>query len=133
MKLYYSPGACSLAGHIALHEADMKFELVKVDLKTHKLGDGRSFKEINPKGSVPALEFDDGDILTENIAILSHIADQYPALAVPGKRGRDRLLEMLATCRRSCTRRSPRCSTPTRPTSTSSRPPTRSAKSSPSS
>jgi glutathione S-transferase len=96
MKLYYAPGACSLADHIALQEADMKFDLVKVDLRTHKLEDGRSFKEINPKGYVPALELDDGEILTENVAILSHIADQYPALAVPGKHGRDRLLEMLA-------------------------------------
>ena len=96
MKLYYSPGACSLADHIALQEADIKFDLVKVDLKTHKLEDGRSFKEINPKGYVPALELDDGEVLTENVAILSHIADRYPALAVPGKRGRDRLLEMLA-------------------------------------
>jgi glutathione S-transferase len=96
MKLYYSPGACSLADHIALQEADMKFDLVKVDLKTHTLEDGRSFKEINPKGYVPALELDDGEILTENVAILAHIADRYPALAVPGKHGRDRLLEMLA-------------------------------------
>ena len=53
MILYYSPGACSLADHIALHEAGMKFDLVKVDLKTHKLDDGRSFTEINPKGYVP--------------------------------------------------------------------------------
>ena len=64
MKLYYSPGACSLADHIALNEADMKFDLVKVDLKTHTLGDGRSFRDINPKGYVPALEFDDGEVLT---------------------------------------------------------------------
>ena len=96
MKLYYSPGACSLADHIALHDADMKFDLVKVDLKTHKLEDGRSYKEINPKGSVPALQFDDGEVLTENVAVLSYIADEDPALTVKGHHGRYRLLEMLA-------------------------------------
>ena len=96
MILYYSPGACSLADHIALHEADMKFDLVKVDLKKHQLEDGRSFIEINPKGYVPALQFDDGEVLTENIAILTMIADKYPALMAPGQFGRYRLLEMLA-------------------------------------
>jgi glutathione S-transferase len=96
MILYYSPGACSLADHIALNEADMKFDLMKVDLKTHKLENGRSFTEINPKGYVPALQFDDGEVLTENIAILSLIADRYPALMAPGQFGRHRLLEMLA-------------------------------------
>src|SRR4051794_22208323 len=69
MILYYSPGACSLADHIALHEADLKFDLVKVDLKTHKTDDGRSFFDINPKGYVPALQLDDGEVLTENVAI----------------------------------------------------------------
>ena len=96
MKLYYSPGACSLADHIALHEAGMKFDLVKVDLKTHKLEDGRSFFDINPKGHVPALQFDDGEVLTENVAILSFIADQHPALDAGGELGRYRRLEMLA-------------------------------------
>ena len=96
MILYYSPGACSLADHIALHEADMKFDLVKVDLRTHQLEDGRAFTEINPKGYVPALQFDDGEVLTENIAILAMIADKYPALMAPGQFGRYRLLEMLA-------------------------------------
>lgn len=96
MKLYYSPGACSLADHIALHEAGIPFQLAKVDLKTHKLDDGRPYTEINPKGSVPALQFDDGEVLTENIAILSYIADQKPDLIPPGHRGRYRLLEMLS-------------------------------------
>ena len=96
MTLYYSPGACSLADHIALHEAGEKFNLVKVNLKTHKLEDGRAFKEINPKGYVPALQFDNGDVLTENIAILTKIADRHPALMAPGEHGRYRLLEMLA-------------------------------------
>jgi glutathione S-transferase len=96
MKLYYSPGACSLADHIALHEAGMKFDLVKVDLKTHKLEDGQSFFDINPKGYVPALQFDDGKVLTENVAILSFIADRHPALDAQGELGRYRRLEMLA-------------------------------------
>ena len=96
MILYYSPGACSLADHIALEEADMKFDLEKVELQTHKLGDGRSYYEINPKGYVPALQFDDGEVLTENVAILTAIADRYPALIPPGQFGRYRLLEMLA-------------------------------------
>ena len=96
LTVYYSPGACSLASHIALHEAGEKFNLVKVDLKTHALEDGRSFNDINPKGYVPALQFDNGDVLTENVAILSKIADRHSALAAPGEYGKYRLLEMLA-------------------------------------
>jgi glutathione S-transferase len=96
MKLYYAPGACSLADHIALLEADMKVDLVKVNLKTHTLDDGRSYRDINPKGYVPAIELDDGELLTENVAILSYIADRYPALMAPGPLGRYRLLEMLS-------------------------------------
>lgn len=96
ITLYYSPGACSLADHIALHESGVKFDLVKVNLKSHTLEDGRAFTEINPKGYVPALQFDDGEILTENIAILTVIADRHPALMAPGQFGRYRLLEMLA-------------------------------------
>jgi glutathione S-transferase len=96
MKLYYSPGACSLADHIALHEAGMPFNLEKVDLRTHRLEDGRSYTEINPKGSVPALQFDDGLVLTENVAILSYIADQKAELIPGGPLGRYRLIEMLA-------------------------------------
>jgi glutathione S-transferase len=91
MILYYSPGACSLADHIALEEADMKFDLEKVELQTHNLGDTRS-----PKGYVPALQFDDGEVLTENVVILNAIADRCPALIPPGQFGRYRLLEMLA-------------------------------------
>ncbi len=96
MKLYYSPGACSLADHIALHEAGMAFDLVKVDLKTHKLEDGRAYMGINPAGYVPALQFDDGEVLTENVAILTYIGDQKPAPLPDGPLGRYRLLEMLA-------------------------------------
>lgn len=96
MKLYYSPGACSLADHIALHEADIKFDRVRVDLKTRLTEDGRKFDEINPKGYVPTLELDGGEILTENVAILSWIAQRQPSLAPEGELGRSRLLEMLA-------------------------------------
>jgi glutathione S-transferase len=96
MILYYAPGACSLADHIALHEANIAFNRVRVDLKTHATEDGRDFTHINPKGYVPALEFDDGYVLTENIAILAWIADQAPQLAPQGELGRYRLLETLA-------------------------------------
>ena len=96
MKLYYAPGACSLADHIALIEADLKADLVRVDLKGHKLDDGGSLYDVTPKGYVPILELDDGARLTENVAILAYIADRYPALAPPGELGRYRLLEMLA-------------------------------------
>jgi glutathione S-transferase len=96
MKLYFSPGACSLADHIALHEAGLHFDRIKVDLRAHKTEDGQDYYQINPKGYVPALELDGGDILTENIAILSWAAEQKPALIPPGELGRTKLLEMLA-------------------------------------
>jgi glutathione S-transferase len=96
MKLYLAPGACSLADHIAMHEADLNFDQVTVDLKTKRTEDGRDFSKINPKGYVPALELDDGEVLTENIAILSVIADKAPGLTPEGRFGRYRLLEMLA-------------------------------------
>ena len=96
MILYFAPGACSLADHIALHEANLTFDRVKVDLKTHTTEDGRDFTKINPKGYVPALALEGGELLTENIAILSWIADQAPALAPSGALGRYRLLETLA-------------------------------------
>lgn len=80
MKLYYSPGACSLAPHIALREAERSFQLERVDLKSHRTDTGRDYYEINPKGYVPALAIDDlGNlILTENVAILQFIADLAP-------------------------------------------------------
>ena len=96
MKLYYSPGACSLADHIALHEAGLKFDHEKVDLKAKTTESGGDFTEINPKGYVPALEVSDGVVLTENIAILGWIADQKASLAPAGDMGRYWLLEMLA-------------------------------------
>jgi glutathione S-transferase len=96
MILYYSPGACSLADHIALHEANLSFDCVKVDLASHRTEDGDDYAEINPKGYVPALRLDDGQLLTENVAILSWIADQGPNPAAAGELGRYRLLETLA-------------------------------------
>jgi glutathione S-transferase len=96
MKLYFAPGACSLADHIAMHEAGMKFDRVKVDLKTKQTEDGKPFDDINPKSYVPVIEFDDGKRLTENIAILWWIAQQAPQLAPSGADGSLRLLEMLA-------------------------------------
>jgi glutathione S-transferase len=96
MKLYIAPGACSLADHIAMHEAALDFERVNVDLKAKRTDDGRDYTQINPKGYVPALQLDDGQVLTENVAILSWIADQDPSLAPSGPMGRYRLLEALA-------------------------------------
>jgi glutathione S-transferase len=79
MKLYYSPGACSLSPHIALREAGLSVELVLVSTKTHKLQDGTDYYGINGKGYVPLLEFDDGQRLSEGPAIVQYIADQVPA------------------------------------------------------
>lgn len=96
MKLYYVPGACSLSDHIALHEAGLDAMFEKVDLKTRKTESGADFLAINPKGYVPALVLDDGEIVTENIAILSWIAAQAPALTPNGPLAATRLLEALA-------------------------------------
>lgn len=98
MKLYFSPGACSLSPHIALREAGLTFELVKVDLRAKKTADGRDYLSINPKGSVPALELDDGQVLTEGPAIVQYIADLAPAANLAPKAGsmdRYRLQEWL--------------------------------------
>lgn len=76
MKLYYSPGACSLSPHIALHEAGLEHELVKVDLKTKKLENGDDYTKINPKGSVPALSVNGASVMTEGPAIVQMIADK---------------------------------------------------------
>ncbi|MFN0184266.1 MAG: glutathione transferase GstA [Aquabacterium sp.] len=79
MKLYYSPGACSLSPHIALHEAGLAFTAIAAPTKTHKLPDGTDYYTINPLGYVPLLELDDGTRLTEGPAIVQYIADQVPA------------------------------------------------------
>ena len=95
MKLYLTPGACSLADHIAMHEAGLAFDRIRVDLEK-RTEDGEDYTEINPKGYVPALVLDDGQLLTENVAILSWVADRDPKLAPGGELGRTRLIEMLA-------------------------------------
>ncbi len=78
MKLYYSPGACSLSPHIALYEAGLAFTAVKAPTKTHTLDDGTDYYTINPLGYVPLLELDDGTRLAEGPAIVQYIADQAP-------------------------------------------------------
>lgn len=78
MKLYFSPGACSLSPHIVLCELELPHELVKVDLATHTTADGKDFNTINPKGYVPALLIDGGQLLTEVPAIVQYLADQNP-------------------------------------------------------
>jgi glutathione S-transferase len=98
MKLFYAPGACSLAPHIVAREAGLELQLEKVDFKTRTLDSGADFSSINPKGYVPALQLDDGEILTEGPAIVQYLADQKPDTAlVPacGTRARYRLQEML--------------------------------------
>ncbi len=96
MKLYFSPGACSLADHIALHEAGLSFDHEKVDLKAKRTESGEDFTAINPKGYVPALVLDSGELLTENIAILDWIAHRDSALKPSGALGHTHLLEALA-------------------------------------
>lgn len=78
MKLYYSPGACSLAPHISLREASVPFELVRVNLATKQCEDGVDFTSINPKGYVPALRLENGQTLTEAAVTLQYIADSRP-------------------------------------------------------
>ncbi|MBV1693289.1 MAG: glutathione transferase GstA [Hyphomicrobiales bacterium] len=79
MKLYYAPGACSLSPHIVLEEAGLPYKAVRADLKTKQTETGADFKSTNPLGYVPALELDDGSVLTEGPAIVQYIADKVPA------------------------------------------------------
>ena len=83
MKLYYSPGACSLSPHIALLEAGLPYDLVKVDLRAKKLENGDDFLKVNPKGQVPALALDSGELITEGPVIVQMIADQAAAKTSP--------------------------------------------------
>ncbi|HEY3859340.1 MAG TPA: glutathione transferase GstA [Gammaproteobacteria bacterium] len=87
MKLYFSPGACSLASTIAFHEAGVPVELVRVDTGVHKLKDGSDYYKISPRGYVPALQLDDGEVFTEGAALLQYIGDLSPASAVIPKQG----------------------------------------------
>jgi len=79
MKLYYSPGACSLSPHIALLEAGLPYDLVKVDLKAKQLENGDDYLKVNPKGQVPALGLDSGELVTEGPVIVQMIADKVSA------------------------------------------------------
>lgn len=96
MKLYYAPGACSLADHIALHEAGLDFEHERVDLKSKQTEHGHDYRTINAKGYVPALALDSGEVLSENVAILDWISDQSATLKPQGPLGRARQLEALS-------------------------------------
>ncbi|MEA1065092.1 glutathione transferase GstA [Erwinia sp. HR93] len=78
MKLYYKAGACSLSPHIVLRETGQDFTLVKVDLASKRTENGDDYLKINPKGQVPALELDDGTLLTEGVAIVQYLADKVP-------------------------------------------------------
>src|ERR1700733_2871832 len=98
MKLYYAPHACSISPHIALRESGLPFELSRVDFKTRKTDDGKEFAAVNPKGYVPALLLDNGQVLTEGAVMVQYIADLAPAsgLAPPnGTFERVRLQEWL--------------------------------------
>jgi glutathione S-transferase len=78
MQLYFSPGACSLASHITAREAGLSLDLKRADTKTKKLEDGSDYFAINSKGAVPALKLDNGQVLTEGVAIMQYLADQKP-------------------------------------------------------
>src|SRR6266568_910001 len=78
MKLYFSPGACSLSPHIVLREAGLPFELERVNLGAKKTASGTDYLEVNPKGYVPALGLDDGNVITEGPAIVQYLADLAP-------------------------------------------------------
>ncbi|CAE6766236.1 glutathione transferase GstA [Paraburkholderia aspalathi] len=96
MKLYYSPGACSLAVHIALREAGLDFDTIKVNLQTHKLANGDDYYAISPRGYVPLVEFDDGSRHTEGAALLQYIADLAPERALLPPAGTPQRLEAVA-------------------------------------
>ena len=98
MKLFYSPGACSLSPHIVLLEAGLPFTLEKTDLKTKKTATGSDYYAINSKGAVPALQLEDGRVLTEGPAIVQYLADQKPDSGLAPRAGtfeRYQLMEML--------------------------------------
>ena len=98
MKLYYTPGACSMAPHIVLREAGLTFDLEKVDLGKKKTASGEDYNKINPKGSVPAIRLDDGQILTEVAVILQYLADFNPGAGLAPQAGtmaRYRLMEWM--------------------------------------
>jgi glutathione S-transferase len=87
MQLYFSPGACSLASHITAREAGLSLDLKRADTKTKKLEDGSDYFAINSKGAVPALKLDNGQVLTEGVAIMQYLADQKPESNLAPKNG----------------------------------------------
>lgn len=98
MKLYYSPGACSLSPHIVLEESGLSYEAILASTKSHKLQDGTDFYSINPLGYVPFLVLDDGQTLREGPAIVQYLADQVPdkkLIPAAGTMARYRVLEWL--------------------------------------
>lgn len=96
MKLYYEAGTSALASHIALIEAGYAPELVRVDIPTHRTTAGDDYYQVNPKGCLPSIIFDNGETLTESVAILDWAAQQSPALRPANEEARTRLIEMLA-------------------------------------
>ena len=97
MRLYYSPAACSQAPHILLHEIGLSHDAAKVDLRSKMVEDGRSYLQVNPKGSVPALELNNGEVLTENAIVLQYLGDRAGSDVLPpvGDFRRYRVLEMV--------------------------------------
>ncbi len=98
MKLYFAPGACSMATHIALRETGQSFDLEKVNLATKITQSGEDFTAVNPKGYVPALRLDNGEVLTESAVTLQYVADQKPASGMVPQAGsmeRYRMMELL--------------------------------------
>src|ERR1700683_2091620 len=87
MKLYYSPGACSLSPHIVLCEAEIDADLENVDLKSKRTESGADYTAVNPKGQVPALALDNGQTLTEGPAIVQYLADQKPESGLAPRNG----------------------------------------------
>jgi glutathione S-transferase len=95
VTLYYSPGACSQAPHILLHETGIEHDAAKVNLKSKTLEDGSSYLQVNPKGAVPALRLENGEVLTENAVVLQYLGDRAGMLPPPGDLRRYRILEMV--------------------------------------
>ena len=121
MKLYYSPGACSLSPHIVFREAGLPVTLVKASTKTHKLDDGTDFYTLNPKGYVPLLELDNGEFLSEGPAIVQYLADQNPGADAHPPPARWHALACTngsTSSLRNCTNNSVRRFRPTRPPNT---------------
>ena len=87
MQLYFAPGACSLASHITAREAGINLDLKRADTKTKKLEDGSDYLAVNSKGAVPALKLDNGQVLTEGVAIMQYLADQKPESGLAPKNG----------------------------------------------